>query len=96
MTHRRRRDPQQILSGACPSQDPAADADTLIELLSVAQNRAASLSMLMFVKADDANKKGKPAPRLTSCADEMAEMVAVFDECIQVVREVRAKALGQH
>ena len=96
MTYRRRRDPQQIMSGAGPSQDPAGDADTMIELLCIAQNRAASLATLMFVKAEEAKKNGRPAPRLTSCADEMTEMVALFDECIQVIRDVRAKALGQH
>lgn len=96
MTYHRRKDPQQIMSGACPSQDPAADADTMIELLCIAQDRAASLATLMFVKAEEAKKNGRPAPRLTSCADEMADMVALFDECIQVIREVRAKALGQH
>ena len=96
MTRYSRKKPQQILSEAGPSQDPAADTDMLIEMLQISQRRAAALSILMSEMANKAKNNSRSAPRLVSCAEEMAEMVAILDECVQVTKEVRAKALGHH
>lgn len=96
MTRYSRKNPQQILSEASPSQDPAADTDTLIEMLQISQRRAAALSVLMETMAEKARANSRSAPRLDCCAEEMADMVALLDECIKVTKEVRAKALGHH
>lgn len=92
----RKKSPDRLLLEAHPSQNPADDADMLVEYLAAAETYAAALAALMKQRVEEAQRSGRPAPRVKTMEDELRDMVYVLDDCITMIRDVRAKALRQH